>query len=137
MKKFLVIPVMFLYLLAVSGVNIYAHYCGKALESWSLYAATDGCGDGACGDEKQKSDDCCKDKVIASKVAQDQHFAGAFKLKPGADIFDAQPAPVFATVKQKQVIAAVFPKAHKSNAPPGLWQYIPLYKLHTRFTYYG
>jgi len=137
MKKILVIPIMLVYLLAMSGVMIYLHYCGKTLESWSFYAKSNGCSEGECGDEKQKSDDCCKDKVIASKISQDQHIADVFKLKLANDLYATLRTPVFFASDENPFIAPAQLTSNLPNAPPGLWQNIPLYKLHLSFTYYG
>jgi len=138
-KRILVIPIMFLYLLAVSGVMIHLHYCGSTLESFTFYTKTDGCGEGECGDESKKSDDCCKDKVIASKVSVDQHFSDGLKLKQSPIEDFPAVVPVLYSVISSQFIPACSYKTtgNQSNAPPGLWQHIPLYKLHSNFTYYG
>jgi hypothetical protein len=137
MKKLIVIPVMFLYILAVSGVMVYAHYCGDTLESWNVYLKGAGCEEGDCGDEEEQSDSCCKDKVVTTKVSQDQHHTDWLKLKLSQPVMAAQ-TPGFLLV---QVIAAGDGTGeagiHHANAPPGPWQQIPLYKLHSRLTYYG
>lgn len=137
MKKFLVIPVMFLYLLAVSGVMIHMHYCGNNLESWSVYAKSNGCDEGECGDEKQQSDDCCNDKVVASKMSPDQHFVDAIKLKLSDTPFDLTPRFFSFLGNENSLFSPHTKIAYHAHAPSGLWQNIPLYKLHARFTYYG
>ncbi len=81
MKKYLVIPLLFIYLLSVSGIVCYAHYCGVNLVSVNVYAESDGCEDGGCGDESEEPDGCCKDEVVTAKVQQDQNTIEAFKLK--------------------------------------------------------
>lgn len=137
MKRLLVIPIMFMYLLAVTGVMIHAHYCGQELESWNVYVENKGCPDGECGDEKGKPDGCCKDEVIAAKVSYDQDVVSSFKVKAVvADWVAIQPLP-FSLVNEPLVFSVTTLKANKANAPPGIWQQIPLYKLHSSFTYYG
>ena len=137
MKRILVIPVLFLYILAVSGIMIHIHYCGQVLESWSVYAKSDGCDDGACGDESEEADSCCKDKIIASKISQDQHITDGLKLKQSA--FSLQ-AVLSASIQANEELLPRLTRQAVSaqpNAPPGPWQQIPLYKLHSRLTYYG
>lgn len=136
MKRLLLIPVMFVYLFAVSGIMISLHYCGQELESWNVFSKT-GCEDGACDDESQESDGCCKDEVITAKITKDQHVAPTFKFKVPLDEWQA-PLPVYPFVQALDHSAVtVKATAHQPNAPPGLWQQIPLYKLHSSFTYYG
>ncbi|MBS1783625.1 MAG: hypothetical protein JSS78_11205 [Bacteroidetes bacterium] len=137
MKKFLVIPIMILYLLAASGVLIHVHYCGNNLESWSVNSKSDGCEDEACENEQQKSDDCCKDKVIAAKVVQDQHLTDFVKINLLKDFFEPSASPNLFSIAFDCFPKAVFHHTIQPNAPPGRWQNIPLYKLHTQFTYYG
>ena len=77
---------MLLYMLAVSGVLIHAHYCGDELESWEVYQEAQGCAGGECGDETEQNDDCCQDKVIAAKVSVDQKQADNYKFLVGQDM---------------------------------------------------
>ncbi|MCB0700686.1 MAG: hypothetical protein H6551_04865 [Chitinophagales bacterium] len=136
MKKLFVIPLLLLYITAVSGVMINLHYCGQALESWSLYADESGCTDDGCGDESDENDGCCKDEVIVVKVNQDQDAPTIFKLKQTTFIPDAiMPYMVF--VEKSNVADTHTSIANTTHAPPGLWQSIPLYKLHSSLTYYG
>ena len=129
---------MLMYLIAVSGIMIHLHYCGQTLESWTVYDKTDGCAEGECGDESQQSDDCCKDEVITAKIAQDQHHISEIKFKP-VPAFEADaviPASYF-TGGDVVLTEANPGTIQQANAPPGLWQNIPLYQLHSSFTYYG
>jgi hypothetical protein len=136
-KKLIVIPIMFIYLVAVSGIMVSAHYCGQEMESVSLFTQKAGCDEGECGDESQSSDDCCDDKTFTAKIDTEQNLVSAFKLK----LSENSLAAILPAVNYIQVneIAAVSIQATpcKANAPPGIWQQIPLYKLHARFTYYG
>ena len=117
---------MFIYLLAVSGIMITAHYCGQELESWNVYVESDGC----AGDD-------CKDEVITAKVSEDQNIVTAFKLKLADNSFAAILPQYFSVPDAPAISVAFAANAHMPNAPPGLWQQIPLYKLHSSFTYYG
>jgi len=125
-----------LYMLAVSGVMIHMHYCGKQLASWNVYLKTTGCG-GDCGDESAPEHNCCKDKVVSAKVSGD-HSVSLFKYKPPiADAFLLpDPLPSFHS-RSSAFLPAPDHEVCRANAPPGTWQEIPLYKLHSRFTYYG
>lgn len=136
MKKYLVIPLLFIYLLSVSGVVCYAHYCGVNLVSLNVYSESDGCNDGGCEDESEEPDDCCEDKVVTAKVSQDQNTINALKLKLGTFLDFALPTVHYYDACE---VCAVHYTANvnRANAPPGLWQSIPLYKLHSSFTYYG
>ena len=137
MKKFLVIPIMFLYLIAMSGVMVHAHYCGKQLASWNINEETNGCGDEGCGEESGKTHKCCKDKIVAAKVTQDQHHVNFLKHKSVIPYFDAVLPIGFAVITEPVGGIAYRSLANQPNAPPGLWENIPLYKLHSSFTYYG
>lgn len=128
---------MFIYLLAVSGIMVSAHYCGQEMESLSLFSEKGGCAEGECGDETEEGDDCCKDKTFTAKIDTEQNFVSAFKIKLIDNSFAAV-LPVTYYIPVNDVVAvSIHTTANKANAPPGLWQQIPLYKLHARFTYYG
>lgn len=135
MKRLLVIPVMFLYLLAVSGVLIHTHYCGKQLESWQVYVKSDdGCKDDVCTDNPAEEEGCCKDKVVVAKVNTDQTVTDFFKLQL-SPVYILPAQPLYST--SENTIALVSQKGvkHMPNAPPGRWQNMPLYKLHKKFKY--
>ena len=136
-KRLLVIQVMFIYLLAVSGIMITAHYCGQELESWNVYVESDGCAGDDCSDVPEEEDGCCKDEVITAKVSEDQNIVTAFKLKLADNSFAAILPQYFSVPDAPAISVAFAANAHMPNAPPGLWQQIPLYKLHSSFTYYG
>jgi hypothetical protein len=137
MKRLIVIPVMFIYLLAVSGIMISAHYCGQQLESWNVYVDSDGCAGDACSDVPEEEDGCCKDEVITAKLSQDQNLVTAFKLKLSDNSLVAILPEYFALPESSVTPIAVAANTHMPNAPPGPWQQIPLYKLYGSFTYYG
>jgi hypothetical protein len=137
MKKFFVIPIMFIYLLAVSGIMVTVHYCGQEMESLSFFSKSDKCDETECNDEPGKSDGCCQDKTVAAKVTNEQDAVNAFKLK-------LQPIEIVAVLTTKIYsdqndvrLSAIEAPSYRANAPPGLWQSIPLFKLHSSFTYYG
>ncbi len=137
MKRLFIIPIMFIYLSAVSGIMINLHYCGQELESWNLFAGKDGCEDGGCGDESQESDGCCQDKVITAKINADQNNIAEIKLKLQPVAWQAVVMPVQYYSSNVVYVQQHTKTMHHANAPPGIWQSIPLYKLHSSFTYYG
>ena len=128
---------MFVYLLAVSGIMVTAHYCGQEIESLSFFSDNNKCIGGDCDDEPGESDGCCKDKTIAAKVTNDQDAVSAFKLKLQPTEFAALSLPNFYSLRNDAVLSTINVIAYSANAPPGLWQDIPLFKLHSNFTYYG
>lgn len=136
MKKLFIIPLMFIYLLSVTGMVCYVHYCGPEVVSVNMYSESDGCEDGGCGDESEEPDDCCKDEVVTAKVTQDHNTFEVFKLKLAnyADVI----LPVSYQYEECAACSVHYvTKVQQANAPPGLWQSLPLYKLHSSFTYYG
>lgn len=137
MKKFFVIPIMFIYLLAVSGIMVTAHYCGQQIESLSFFSNTSKCIDGDCDDKSGENDGCCKDKTIAAKVSNDQDAVSAFKLKLQVLEIVTLPSSNTYDISNNFAQSDVSLTAYSANAPPGLWQQIPLFKLHSNFTYYG
>lgn len=128
---------MFLYLIAVSGIMIQLHYCGANLESWNVFAKSDGCDGGECGDESSQSDDCCKDEVVTAKVSHEQNVAEAVKLKLSPLNWVAISTPQQWLPYKVASVQIYNTLCSRPNAPPGLWQQIPLFKLHSSFTYYG
>jgi hypothetical protein len=137
MKRLLVIPVMFLYLVAVSGILIHTHYCGKQLESWQVYVKSDeGCTDDVCTDNPAEEEGCCKDEVVVAKVTVDQNIVDFFKLQLSQD-WALPLQPQYFVPQNNTVALAAKQTTNMPNAPPGRWQNIPLFKLHSSFTYYG
>lgn len=127
---------MLLYLTAVSGVMVSLHYCGHELESWSLYSDQSGCDGDTCGDEMDKNDSCCEDEVFIAKVNSDQDVSYVKDLVAKPYISNAvivDPITVIETLPLQAFISL----DGCANAPPDLWQNIPLYKLYSSYTYYG
>lgn len=124
-----------IYLIAVSGVMIELHYCGQELASWQLFAENDGCNSDACSDEPS-DDGCCKDELVVAKVNDDQNVAQQLVLKVLAIDYLAQ-LPQGLLLPERIQGNNTVTVAYSSNAPPGLWQDIPLYKLNSNYIYYG
>ncbi len=130
---------MFIYLLAVSGVTINMHYCGSELESWGMYTThATGCESDNCVDDAVHNDtDCCKDEVLAAKVSVDHTIADYIGFKLSASEW-VLPSLHYITFSEKVLpLKAEMQTNGRPNAPPGLWQNIPLFKLHSSLTYYG
>lgn len=145
MKKLIAIPLLVLYLVAVSGMMVQLHFCGSQLYSWNVNKSSPSC---CCGDKKtppadhkatlkSATDNCCSNKVITLKIAQDQYKAN--DIQPQLALLQLAQLPAHIVVFLPQVDIPSSPVTHtyNANAPPGIWQNIPLYKLHSRFTYYG
>jgi hypothetical protein len=137
-KKFLVIPLLLLYLSAASGIMIHLHYCGNELADWKLYAHADSCCGDDCEDsEKQNEEDCCNDKILSYKIDKDQYFQKT--AKPSFSIaIDWDGIPFYSPEDYHVNSYFLFQKENcNSGAPPGLRTEIPLYKQHVSFIYYG
>jgi hypothetical protein len=144
MRKLIAIPLLVLYITAVSGMMIQLHFCGSKLLSWNVNKAKASCccestpkstkKNSEVKQQETKGDDCCKDKTITLKINQDQNRTSQLQLQLGA-----LQTVAMITFSLPQVFALSQNDTHTyhANAPPGLWQNIPLYKLHARFTYYG
>lgn len=145
MKKLIAIPLLILYLTAVSGMMVQIHFCGSQVSEWSVnkQKASCCCDNGTQKEETDtkeqhltaKDDDCCSDKTITLKIGQDQNKVSAVQLQLSA--LQVSTLPAFSFPQSVSVVATADQPAYRANAPPGLWQSIPLYKLHSRFTYYG
>jgi hypothetical protein len=145
MKKFIAIPLLVLYLVAVSGMMVQIHFCGSKMSSWNVNEQKASCCCGESGKEteegfhyagiKSKADDCCQDKTITLKIAQDQSRANEVQLQ--LQSLQIVPLQQFYTYALTSLPERPVTQVYQANAPPGLWQNIPLYKLHSRFTYYG
>lgn len=114
---------------------IQLHYCGQQLESWNVFAQNDGCEDDSCSDEAE-DDGCCKDEVVVAKVTNDQNTVPQQVLK-FVDVLSGADLPQYPKLIQPIQQGIGNHVDYNPNAPPGRWQNIPLYKLHSNFTYYG
>lgn len=141
MKKFIAIPLLVLYLTAVSGMMIQIHFCGTELSAWNVNKEKASCCCEESGKEPKeqklaaKADDCCSDKTITLKIGQDQNKVNDVQLQLTA--LQVVPLPIIAFTQFDFVLSTVAQNSYQANAPPGLWQSIPLYKLHSSLTYYG
>ena len=142
MKKFIAIPLLVLYLVAISGMMVQLHFCGSKLSSWNVneQKASCCCGESETTDDNlaslsSKADDCCQDKTITLKIAQDQNRVNDVQLQlQSLQIAVSQQYFTYASAEMPERPVS---QVYQANAPPGRWQDIPLYKLHSRLTYYG
>ena len=133
MKQYLVIPLLFVYALAISGLTIHTHYCGKRLVAVNLSLKSDDPCNVGCNKKPMK---CCKDKVVSLKVINEQKTVQHFSLKS----FSNSLPPALLPGMANNVVAlpvSVHANLYNPNAPPGLWQQIPLYQLYSSLVYYG
>lgn len=140
MRKLIAIPLLVLYVTAISGMMIQLHFCGNKLLSWKVNdASTSSCCSSSETDgvkPAKAGNDCCKDKTITFKIKQDQNRTGQLQMQLG--VLQSAPIAAYWWVQQDFELSQTdVHNAYQANAPPGLWQNIPLYKLHARFTYYG
>lgn len=132
MRKYISIFLLSVYALAVSGFVIKLHYCGGTLKSWSVNTDKVSC---CCDDEELteiNNTDCCSDDEIKLQLEQDYNNI-AFNF------LDFQIAILPNIHSEYSFIPALTENdinVYNANAPPGLWQNLPLYKLHSSFTFY-
>ena len=121
MKRAALIPILFLYLIAATGMTVAAHYCkGKIVSVKFKLIDTHKC---PCGTKAMKKD-CCKNETIFFKITDEQQKAQAFSFS-------------FKTVVDLQVIFTdgfFFPLTtllsinHFSGIPPPLsYRELPIY----------
>ena len=111
------------------------HYCGAHLSSVSV-ELNGSVSDCCCGMKMQTlRKGCCSEKVVRPQVSQDRQLASADHGKYLVLHVTAIIAPHFYT--DTFLVAQQNDIVFYTNAPPGSWRKIPLYKLHCRFTYYG
>jgi len=69
MKRLKVILLLILYILPAIGANVFVHYCGGKISSFSIAIAQSG----SCGcDDKSMKKDCCKDETISFQIDDEQ-----------------------------------------------------------------
>jgi len=66
----------FCYLLAVSGIPVYLHYCGGELEEISYLTKTDSC----CGEEESEDSDCCHNESLVLRNTVEARVAPEARL---------------------------------------------------------
>jgi hypothetical protein len=116
MKKTGIIALVLLYTLAVVGINLSVHYCGKRVSSVSIGTQSKKC---CCG--TKKADSCCKTKHIKAKV-NDTYTPGVKQtLTPPVGV------PVNTDTASSSVIptSRLYKKQIETSIPPPLG--MPLY----------
>lgn len=142
MKKYLAIPLFCVYFLAVTGMIIQQTCCRS---DFSIVLAQVGNQDfpDCCHHSSQKQttqktsfrNGCCNTKTVVVKTIHAQLSEKA------QEIFQVLQSGLPTANKQTTegcfLVLHLNNKSARANAPPGIWQEIPLYKLHQRFTFYG
>ncbi len=123
-------------MVATSGMIVHLHYCGEEVESWAVNENAGGCEDDPCEEGTEQEIGCCKDKVVSSKLTLEQALAAQFKLNT-TQVFVLPVNNVFNFTEENFTTLNRAGITYQANAPPGNWQSIPLYRLHSSFTYYG
>jgi hypothetical protein len=134
-RNLLSIFLLSLYTIATSGAIVQMHYCGSNLAYWDISINnTDTDIQNCCcaatvnpcsGEEKT----CCSDNKITLKIQQEYknttfNYEIVF-LAPA--LLSQQTYPIFQDASFQTAPRYLFPYP---NAPPSIWQNIPLYTLH-------
>lgn len=139
MKRLFSILLLALYTIATSGAIVQMHYCGENLASWSISleapdAASCCGGQDSCHTTKKS---CCKDDAITLKIKQDHKLSYfGFKLQEQGWAAVLPDKMYFALPAVALTNRADFLLPY-ANAPPGIWQYLPLYTLHQSWKLYN
>lgn len=138
-KRYLAIPLFFVYFFAVTGVVIQNTCCVDENQMTMATQAPSGCCHPKTSQKHNSTvsekNHCCHHTAVVVKTIH-------YQIVNHAD---------FSILKQLQQALAhtffnyddvILPSdvrlaSNLANAPPGFWQTIPLYKLHQRFTFYG
>lgn len=140
MKRLLSILLLTLYTIATSGAIVQMHYCGENLASWTVSMETPST-TSCCGKTSENSchttqKTCCKDDAITLKIKQDHklpYFGFKIQEQTWVAILPERMYFTLPSVALTDRADFLFPYA---NAPPGRWQYIPLYTLHQSWKLY-
>ncbi len=130
MQKFLLIPVMFVYLVVTSGVMVNFHYCMNKLSSTELFASGGKQCD-KCGMHKERSHGCCHDDVKIVKMDDDHRFAAEMDL----NILSIQPVVGLPSAyTDAPFVNLTGLVAHRPEAPPnwseqGLFAEIGVFRI--------
>lgn len=146
MKRIIAIPVLLIYFMAITGAIINLHYCGGRLSSLEMSKGTTCCckaaGEGNAGNAFthyafQTKDDCCSNTVIAIKITSQQLHTSDYQVAADPGIVTAIiPYAHFEFINAHNITDRLL-TANPVHAPPGLWQGMPLYKLHQSFILYS
>jgi len=145
MKRFFAIPLFALYFIAITGVMVNLHYCGQKLYAFNLVQQTDCC----CGtdqrplsqnndNEQLQNKDCCRNQAIQIKITQEQLNSSWDKSSLQQIVLPAfPPAPSWQIADSEFYDGDYFLSCLQTNAPPGLWENIPLYRLYSSSVLYS
>ncbi len=103
---------MLVYLVTVTGVPVYNHYCGGELEEVSLLLKSNDC----CGEDEEEDAGCCSDEDFYIRNAPDFVSTSAkFKVLPASLLLALMPSIVSNQMIPGGVAAA--PVSFGSDAP--------------------
>ncbi len=108
MKRAGILFLTFLYAIAVIGISLSVHYCGKRINSVSLGIETKKC---CCGDKKEDKKGCCTTKTFSAKVTDTHQPASQLRVAP----------PIATNLFCYHYTGPIVPAPQKSKAP------VPLY----------
>jgi len=138
-KRYLAIPLFFVYFFAVTGVVIQSTCC---MDENRMAVAAQPLSDCCHPQPQQKhqsavsdKNHCCHHPAVVVKTIHHQIVDHAdFSV-----FHQLQQAVSSTSFNFGDVLLSddVRLESNRVNAPPGFWQNIPLYKLHRRFTFYG
>ncbi len=135
---------MLIYTVSVSGAVVQLHFCDNELESISLNKNSKPkcCCNENLPSQKDKSTkhfskkSCCNESSITLKLNLDQSSNNSLPQLLSLQSLGSLPIITLPVWQNDFLIQkdSIIPFA---NAPPeGIWQYIPLYKLHGSFVFY-
>jgi len=119
MQKLILIILSMIYFGVSSGMSLSLHYCGKNLQKINLFHS-DSDEKGCCGEKKMN---CCKDKFLSLKKADNHTLMQAFKvsIKAFFDLYLEFPITELSNIIISSQV--VIPLCH---APPDL-SGVPIY----------
>ena|ERR1700733_3424136 len=133
MKRLFVTILSILYMLSATGATVHIHYCmGKLMSASFIDKDEDRCE--KCCAKKSSKKGCCKDESKTFKTNDHQLVKASFDFSHQPVAIPSLPSYFSLTDRICTTCTNITAKA---NAPPGIWEHIPLYKLHTSFIYYG
>ncbi len=138
MKRIFAIPLFMIYFIAVTGVIVNLHYCGQKLYALNITQQTDCCCAGETSTARQHSDkeqirdkDCCSNQTVQIRIAQEQlNNFGNKEFDLFSAVADLPALLQWPVLTSGSADMRYFLSSQRANAPPGLWENIPLYQLH-------
>jgi len=145
MKRVFAIPLFVLYFIAITGVMVNLHYCGQKLYAFNLVQQPECCCENEGGPAPQhpgmeqiQDEDCCSNQSVQIKITQEQLNNSWDKNPVQHNVFLVFPPPALWQIAVSDFYDAhYFLSSQQTNAPPGLWENIPLYRLYSNPVLYS